>query len=59
MGLGNFSIISLGLHPVGINHILSLSLKLEVLYTEKGIEIYYNSREHRFSSTEIKTRLKK
>ena len=26
---------------------------------EKGIEIYYNSREHRFSSTEIKTRLKK
>ncbi len=27
--------------------------------TEKGIEIYYNSREHRFSSTEIKTRLKK
>ena len=27
--------------------------------TEKGIEIHYNSREHRFSSTEIKTRLKK
>ena len=27
--------------------------------TKKGIEIYYNSREHRFSSTEIKTRLKK
>ena len=27
--------------------------------TEKGIEIYYNSIEHRFSSTEIKTRLKK
>ena len=27
--------------------------------TEKGIEIYYNSREHRFSSSEIKTRLKK
>jgi glycerol-3-phosphate cytidylyltransferase len=26
---------------------------------EKGIEIYYNSREHHFSSTEIKTRLKK
>tara|TARA_B110000003_G_scaffold245459_1_gene255257 strand:- start:1163 stop:1567 length:405 start_codon:yes stop_codon:yes gene_type:complete len=26
---------------------------------KKGIEIYYNSREHRFSSTEIKTRLKK
>ena len=26
---------------------------------ENGIEIYYNSREHRFSSTEIKTRLKK
>jgi hypothetical protein len=26
---------------------------------EKGIEIHYNSREHRFSSTEIKTRLKK
>ena len=26
---------------------------------EKGIEIYYNSREHRFSSTGIKTRLKK
>jgi len=26
---------------------------------EKGIEIYYNSREHRFSSTEIKSRLKK
>ena len=25
----------------------------------KGIDIYYNSREHRFSSTEIKTRLKK
>ena len=24
----------------------------------KGIEIYYNSRNHRFSSTEIKTRLK-
>ena len=27
--------------------------------TEKGIEIYYNSIEHRFSSTEIKARLKK
>ena len=27
--------------------------------TEKGIEIHYNSREHRFSSTEIKARLKK
>ena len=27
--------------------------------TEKGIEIHYNSRQHRFSSTEIKTRLKK
>ena len=27
--------------------------------SKKGIEIYYNSREHRFSSTEIKTRLKK
>ena len=26
---------------------------------EKGIEIHYNSRQHRFSSTEIKTRLKK
>ena len=26
---------------------------------KKGIKIYYNSREHRFSSTEIKTRLKK
>ena len=26
---------------------------------EKGIEIYYNSRDHRFSSTEIKNRLKK
>jgi glycerol-3-phosphate cytidylyltransferase len=26
---------------------------------EKGIEIHYNSMEHRFSSTEIKTRLKK
>lgn len=26
---------------------------------KNGIEIYYNSREHRFSSTEIKTRLKK
>ena len=26
---------------------------------EKGIEIYYNSRNHRFSSTEIKARLKK
>ena len=26
---------------------------------KKGIEIYYNSREHRFSSTEIKTHLKK
>jgi len=26
---------------------------------EKGIEIHYNSRDHRFSSTEIKTRLKK
>ena len=26
---------------------------------KKGIEIHYNSREHRFSSTEIKTRLKK
>ena len=26
---------------------------------DKGIEIHYNSREHRFSSTEIKTRLKK
>ena len=26
---------------------------------KRGIEIYYNSREHRFSSTEIKTRLKK
>lgn len=26
---------------------------------KKGIEIYYNSREHRFSSTEIKIRLKK
>mgnify|MGYP001263032208 CR=1 FL=1 len=26
---------------------------------EKGIEIYYNSRNHRFSSTEIKDRLKK
>ena len=26
---------------------------------KKGIEIFYNSREHRFSSTEIKTRLKK
>ena len=26
---------------------------------KKGIEIYYNSREHRFSSSEIKTRLKK
>ena len=26
---------------------------------EKGIEIYYNSREHHFSSTEIKNRLKK
>ena len=26
---------------------------------EKGIEIHYNSREHRFSSTEIRTRLKK
>ena len=26
---------------------------------KKGIEIYYNSRDHRFSSTEIKTRLKK
>jgi glycerol-3-phosphate cytidylyltransferase len=25
---------------------------------EKGIEIYYNSRDHRFSSTEIKLRLK-
>ena len=25
---------------------------------EKGIKIHYNSREHRFSSTEIKTRLK-
>ena len=25
---------------------------------KKGIEIHYNSREHRFSSTEIKTRLK-
>lgn len=25
---------------------------------EKGIEIHYNSREHRFSSTEIKARLK-
>lgn len=25
---------------------------------KKGIEIYYNSRDHRFSSTEIKTRLK-
>ena len=25
---------------------------------KKGIEIYYNSRNHRFSSTEIKTRLK-
>jgi glycerol-3-phosphate cytidylyltransferase len=27
--------------------------------SRKGIEIYYNSREHRFSSSEIKTRLKK
>jgi len=27
--------------------------------TEKGIEIHYNSRKHRFSSSEIKTRLKK
>jgi glycerol-3-phosphate cytidylyltransferase len=27
--------------------------------TKKGIEIYYNSRGHRFSSSEIKTRLKK
>jgi glycerol-3-phosphate cytidylyltransferase len=27
--------------------------------TEKGINIYYNLREHRFSSTEIKNRLKK
>ena len=26
---------------------------------KKEIEIYYNSREHRFSSTEIKSRLKK
>ena len=26
---------------------------------KKGIEIHYNSREHRFSSSEIKTRLKK
>jgi glycerol-3-phosphate cytidylyltransferase len=26
---------------------------------KKGIEIYYNSRNHRFSSSEIKTRLKK
>ena len=26
---------------------------------KKGIEIYYNSRNHRFSSTEIKSRLKK
>ena len=26
---------------------------------EKGIGIHYNSREHRFSSTEIKDRLKK
>ena len=26
---------------------------------KKGIEIFYNSREHRFSSTEIKSRLKK
>lgn len=26
---------------------------------KKGIEIYYNSREHRFSSSEIKNRLKK
>mgnify|MGYP001495586514 CR=1 FL=1 len=26
---------------------------------KKGIEIHYNSREHRFSSTEIKDRLKK
>ena len=26
---------------------------------KKGIEIYYNSRDHRFSSTEIKSRLKK
>ena len=26
---------------------------------KKGIEIHYNSREHRFSSTEIKIRLKK
>ena len=25
---------------------------------EKGIDIYYNSRNHRFSSSEIKTRLK-
>ena len=25
---------------------------------KKGIEIYYNSRDHRFSSTEIKSRLK-
>ena len=25
---------------------------------KKGIDIYYNSRDHRFSSTEIKTRLK-
>jgi glycerol-3-phosphate cytidylyltransferase len=27
--------------------------------TEKGIEIYYYSKDHRFSSKEIKTRLKK
>ena len=26
---------------------------------KKGIEIYYNSRDHRFSSSEIKSRLKK
>lgn len=26
---------------------------------KKGIEIYYNSRDHRFSSSEIKTRLKR
>lgn len=26
---------------------------------KKGIELYYNCRDHRFSSTEIKTRLKK
>ena len=32
IALGNLSITSSGLHPVGINQILNLSLKLLVLY---------------------------